>query len=374
MSSTLDEHIEYLTLPGRSDLYRKAIAQVIKSGDVVADLGCGVGVLGLFALEAGAGEVIGIDSSNAIHLAKESMERAGYGDRYRSHADSTYRIEFDERVDAIICDHVGYFGFDYGIIAMLRDAAERLLKPGGTVMPRALDLSVAGVMSDRCRDRVQAWANEDIPEAFRWLDDASRNVRYSFNLEPDDLISPSAPLGRVPLGVEGPELYSFAAEIIVDRDGRFDGVAGWFDAELADDVRMTNSPIDPASITRSQAFLPAREPFEVAAGETVHVTIKFRTDVSLISWTIRPPGGAPVQKMSTWKSKILTPADFATQSNAPLQLSRTGEARAYVLSLVDGTRSAEEILATVMRDRPDLLPSEQTIADFVRAVIGNECQ
>lgn len=374
MSSTLDEHIEYLTLPGRSDLYREAIAQSVTRGDVVADLGCGVGVLGLFALEAGASEVIGIDSSAAIHLARESMERAGYGDRFLSIAESTFRTELDNPVDAIICDHVGYFGIDYGIVAMLRDAAARFLKPGGVIVPRALDLSVAAVSSDQCRDRVQAWVGQDIPAAFHWIDEASRNVRYPSTIEPEDLISPAAPLGHVALGVDGPDLYSFDAELRIDKAGRFDGVAGWFDAALAGDVRMTNSPLDPATITRSQAFLPARKPFDVNAGDTVKVTVKFRADVSLISWNLQPPGGAPVQRMSTWKSKILSPADLAAQSNAPLKLSQMGTARAYILSLVDGSRGVDDILAIALRERPDLLPSEQTIIDFVRAVLGSECE
>ena len=81
MASVLEEHIEYLTLPGRNALYAKAISRIIKPGDVVVDLGCGVGVLGLLCLEAGAARVYGIDHSDAIELARETVAKAGLSDR-----------------------------------------------------------------------------------------------------------------------------------------------------------------------------------------------------------------------------------------------------------------------------------------------------
>jgi protein arginine N-methyltransferase 1 len=180
MSDVLAEHIEYLTLPGRNALYRQAIAATLRPGDRVADLGCGVGVLGLFCLEAGAGKVWGIDSSDAIHVAREAMAKAGLADRYECIAGSTFRTELPEQVDLIICDHVGFFGFDYGIVQLMRDARERFLKPGGAMIPQALDLMVAGVSSEDCLAKANGWARSEVPEQYRWLDRLSRNLRYSY--------------------------------------------------------------------------------------------------------------------------------------------------------------------------------------------------
>ncbi len=42
----------------------------------MADLGCGLGILGLLRLEAGLEKVWGTDSSDAIHLARQIAERA----------------------------------------------------------------------------------------------------------------------------------------------------------------------------------------------------------------------------------------------------------------------------------------------------------
>ena len=54
MSMILDEHRQYLSDETRLGLFRKAIHKVVRPGDVVVDLGCGTGILGMLAWQAGA--------------------------------------------------------------------------------------------------------------------------------------------------------------------------------------------------------------------------------------------------------------------------------------------------------------------------------
>jgi protein arginine N-methyltransferase 1 len=373
MSDVLAEHIEYLTLPGRNALYRQAIAATVSPGDLVADLGCGVGVLGLFCLEAGAEKVWGIDSSDAIHLAREVMDRAGFAERYECIAGSTFRTELPEQVDVIICDHVGFFGFDYGIIQLMRDARQRFLKPGGAMIPQALDLMVAGVSSDDCLAKADGWTRDCVPEQYRWLDRLSRNVRYSYPFAADDLIAAPVALGHVDFASDAPDFFRFDAVLTATRAGRFDGIAGWFDCRLAEGVRMTNNPLAPESIRRSQAFLPAEQSLMVEAGDEIRVAIRFRADDTMISWTIQPPGGTPRQQRSTFNSTVLTPADLVKERGRALTLSPEGKARAFVLAQVDGQRSGEEIAERVLAEWPDMFPGEQAVRDFVTSVLAHHC-
>lgn len=373
VAGAFSEHIQYLTLPGRNALYRQAIESVIRPGDTVADLGCGVGVLGLFCLEAGASHCWGIDSSDAIYLARESMERAGLANRYTSIAESTFRTELPERVDLIICDHVGFMGFDYGIIALMRDARRRFLKPGGKMIPQALELYAAPVMADACRDLAARWGNPLVPPEFRWLEGPNRNNRYSHDFTPEELLGEPAMLGRIDFAEDGPDFFRLGATFRIARAGRFDGFAGWFDCQLAGEVRMTNSPLDPASIRRPQAFFPALESFPVEAGDEVRITLRFRADDTMIAWTIQPPGDAPAHRLSTFNSTVLTPADLVKDPGRPLALNPLGAARAFVLAQVDGERSGEAIIAKVLEERPDLLPTEQAIRDFVKSVLARDC-
>lgn len=373
MSGSILEHQEYSTLPRRNALYARAIAATVQPGDLVADLGCGVGVLGLFCLEAGAEHCWGIDSSAAIDLARESFARAGLADRYTCIGDSTFNVELPQPVDLIVCDHVGYLGFDYGIIAMMRDARQRMLKPGGRMIPEALHLNLAPISSDACLQRASGWSSERVPAAYHWIEGQARNLRYPYNFSPTEMLGAPVTIGTVDLAADEPDFFRFDAVLVANRAGRFDGLAGWFNCHLAGDVWMTNSPLDPGSIHRAQAFLPAAHSFAVAEGDEIAVSLRLRADNDLIAWTITPPGGAKPHKMSTFNARVLGPGDLTQNTAVPLSLTRDGTARAFVLAQVDGKRTSEEIIARVLAERPDLFPTAQACREFAESVLKSNC-
>ena len=125
MSGTLQEHLSYVADSLRNDRFRAAINQIVKPGDHVVDVGCGTGVLGLFCLQAGAAKVDAIDSTIAIEIARETLTRTGLCEQVTLIRRSSYQVELPERADVVICDHVGFFGFDYGLIELLSDALSR---------------------------------------------------------------------------------------------------------------------------------------------------------------------------------------------------------------------------------------------------------
>ncbi len=374
MADTLREHLEYLTLKGRTRLFKQAVSQAISNGDRVADLGCGVGVLGILCLEAGASEVWGIDHSDAIHLARETVQRAGLADRYHCIAEQTFRTELPHKVDALICDHVGFFGFDYGIIELLEDARRRFLKPSGVVIPSAMHLFVAAVSSEKSRTLSGAWLEPEIPEQLHWLDHYQRNTRHAVDFSAPDLMSSPSRLGGIDLKIESPELLSFKATLNIEQDGQFHGLAGWFDCELNKGIRMTNSPIEADSIGRRQAFLPVNSEFPVKARDQVEISLKFRRDGTMMTWVVQPPRGAARQKMSTWNSRVLSPHDLVQSSSEPLALGKLGQARAFIASEIDGSRTAGEIVKRVLREMPDLFPTDRATRDFVLSVLARDCE
>lgn len=365
MSEVLGEHLGYLGLPRRGKLFSSALKKIINDGATVADLGCGVGVLGILALKQGAAHVWGIDSSDAIEIAKETMARAGLSDRYTCLRGSTFDTVLPQPVDVLVCDHVGFFGIDYGIVSLLADARRRLLKPGGQILPRRVRLVVAGVRSAQARGKAEAWKSSEIPEEYHWLSEMGINQKHPVNLTEEEICTRPAVLGEVDFAREDPRFLSFDSSLELIRDDSFDGIAGWFECELAEDVWMTNSPLSAESIGRSQAFFAIGKPFDAAAGETVKVEFQFRFDPLIISWSVQSAQLQSPQRHSIWSSTILTDKDLVTESSAVPSLTPAGQARRSLFGLIDGKLTIDEIEQRFIELHPSLLPTRTRMSEFV---------
>lgn len=375
MGFMLEEHLGYVADAIRLELYKAAITQSVTSGDSVADLGCGSGVLGLLCLQAGADHVYAVDDSAMIDIARESMMRAGQGAHATFIRGKSSQIELPEWVDVVICDHVGYFGFDYGVVEFFEDARKRFLKPGGTLIPSRIRLNVAAVGSQKCSELANGWQADTIPSEFHWLRSYSINAKHAVNLARDDVLGPPAVLGDIDLYADNPEFFSWNAELRIERDAVMHGLAGWFECELAENVWMTNSPLAEKPIQRPQAFLPIGEAVPVKAGDIVKATIMARPTDHLIAWTVEFSTTGQRFAHSTWQGMLFAPEDLIRTNPAHIpQLGRKGRARITVLDYCDGKRTAREIEQAVLRDHPGLFPSSGEIARFVAHVLGRDTE
>lgn len=371
----LDEHLGYLADRVRLEAFKAAIARTLKPGDRVADLGCGTGILGLLCLQAGAARIFAIDSTPMIEVARQTMARAGLANRCTFIHAQSQRATLPEPVDVVICDHVGYFGFDYGIVDTMQDARRRFLAPGGRVIPGRTGLEIAAFEWDAARAKVDRWHAEGVPQEFHWLRHHAANAKHDVRLPRDALLGPPARLGEIDLRADSPEFFRWTAELRVERDGTLHGLAGWFDCELAEDVRMTNSPLADRAIDRSQAFLPIEEAIPVRAGDTIRATVMARPADHLIAWVVELPATGQRFSHSTWPGNPSRPTDLIrARPDHVRRLSRDGRACATVLGYCDGRRTARDIEQAVLRGHPDLFPSQDEAARFVAQVLGRDTE
>ena len=375
MSDVLAEHLVYLSDTTRLAQFKKAITQSVKPGDLVADIGCGFGVLGMWCLRAGAARVWGIDSTGALDIARQSLTRAGLADRFEFIRAQSFHVDLPQQVDVIVCDHTGHFGLDYKIVSTLNDARRRFLKPGGRIIPARLGLYVGAVQSPSGRRAAEAWATPPMPPEYHWLRGHGVNTRHLLDVTPSEFLSEPALLGTVDFAEENSDYFSFKTDLRVTRDGVVDGLAGWHDTELTEGVFMTNSPLAQARMARASAFFPLDQPLAVKAGDRLSAAVMTRPGEALISWTVEAPASGRRQAQSTWKSLILGEAQFArAQSGWKPRLSETGEARKIVLGYCDGARSSHEIEQAVIANHPNLLPTRDAICVFVAQVLASEAR
>ncbi|QQS54714.1 MAG: methyltransferase domain-containing protein [Candidatus Competibacteraceae bacterium] len=371
----LNEHLGYVADRTRLEQFRVAVAQVLEPGDCVADLGCGSGILGLLCLQVGAGRVFGIDSTAMLEVARETFSRAGWAEHTTFIQGHSHRVELPEPVDLVICDHVGYFGFDYGIVHTLQDARRRFLKPGGRLVPARIRLQIGAIESEIARDKAEGWRAEGVPVEFHWLRHHAVNAKQEVALPCEAVLGAPATLGDIDLRVDNPDFFSWTVELRIEHDGMMHGLAGWFECELAEGVWMTNSPLSDRRINRPQVFLPIDEVVSVKAGDWVKARIMARPADNLIAWVVEFPASGQRFSHSTWQGMLLAPEDLmrANPTRVP-QLSREGQARLTVLGYCDGRRTARQIEQAVLRDHPDLFPSSEEISRFVAQVLGRDTE
>lgn len=289
MSDPLDEHYGYLADRVKLGRYQAAVNRLVRPEHVVLDLGCGSGFLGLLALRAGARMVLFVDRDPIIEVARRAITEAGLGDRARFFRESSYELELPYRADVILNDHVGYFGFDYDILKLLADARIRFLQPDGFLVPSRIDLMLAPVESEAGRHFVQRWCDGSIPPEYAWVATPAANARHAVNIGSEDLLARPDALGTLALGTDAADFFRWQAAFECTRAGMLDGLAGWFDCVLHDDIRMTNGPVSTDRLDRPQAFLPLEKPVALRAGQRIEASIMARPNDGLLAWTVDLP-------------------------------------------------------------------------------------
>ena len=92
----------------RTTAFKKAIQESVNNGDIVVDAGSGTGILGLFALDAGAKHVyfIEIDGILAKTLSN-TLSQCNYEEsRYTVLSMDVLEVDLPEKVDVIICEMI----------------------------------------------------------------------------------------------------------------------------------------------------------------------------------------------------------------------------------------------------------------------------
>ena len=156
------------------------------------DLGAGTGIMGLLACEAGAKRVYSIESGGMIEVARSVCHANGFDDRVTFIKGHSLQINLPEKVDVVVADQIGRFGFEAGVLDYFSDARERFLKPAGQTIPRQIELIVAPVECPERWEHVNFWDNSatgfDLSSVRRW----AANTGYPVTYTPENLLSAPA--------------------------------------------------------------------------------------------------------------------------------------------------------------------------------------
>ncbi len=285
-SLLLGEHRGYLADASRLRAFDRAIQHVVSPGDAVLDLGSGTGVLGLLALRAGARHVYAVDGSAMAAVARGVMRDNDAADRVTVVRAHSQTVTLPEAVDVVLADQLGAFGVEAGLCEAFADARRRHLAPDGTLVPGRVDLVLAPVESPERWAEVAFWDDAPLGIDLRSVAPLARNVRYFTTAAPGDLLGGAATVASVDPGHAAALPVTGRVELAIERPGTLHGLAGWFEAELAPGVVLTNSPLAADRIDRSHVFLPIEAPVPVHPGHRVRATMVADPRVDVHRWEV----------------------------------------------------------------------------------------
>jgi protein arginine N-methyltransferase 1 len=318
-------HVGRLNDAVRTSAFDRALREVVRPGDVVADLGAGSGILGLLALRHGARRVYAVERHPVAELARMIARENGLEDRLVVLRGEAAEVRLPERADVVVSETLGNAVFDEGILELLRDARRRHLKPGGRLVPSRIRVLAAPATTPESPG----------PWRYGLRMDALRSLAQHASWSPDKVALRGTPrvLGeavpgrdRLPLEWRGRWRTAGAGGLLV-----------WFDARLSPSVRLSSRRAG----SWKPAFFPARERLRGAFS----ARLRFET-AEETTWQF---DGQAAQN-STLGDVYLAALRSLGEDAVP-RLPAPRARRARVLAGIDGRRTVRE-LARSLRGTP----------------------
>lgn len=154
-------HEEMLQDSVRTLAYRNAIIQnkAFFKDKIVLDVGCGTGILSMFAARYGAKHVIGVDMSSIIEKARELVEINGFSNKITLLRGKLEDVELPyPKVDIIISEWMGYFLLYESMMDTVLYARDHFLKEGGLILPDKCSIHIAGIEDSQYKqEKVNFW-------------------------------------------------------------------------------------------------------------------------------------------------------------------------------------------------------------------------
>jgi protein arginine N-methyltransferase 1 len=261
----------------RTGTYQKAILNNPEAfkDKIVLDIGCGTGILSIFAAKAGAKHVYGIEFADIADYANEIIKKNNLSDKITVIKSKVEDVKLPvEKVDIIISEWMGYFLLYESMLDTVLFARDKWLQKDGYMLPDHATITLAGIEdADYKNSKINFW--EDVYGV-----DMScfKNAVIG---EPLVEVCPSKLINTSSCRILDIDLYTVKKEDLdfsshyeltftTDND-RFSGLVAWFDTgftKLKNTYNLTTSPYQ-KSTHWSQTIFYTKKDLKVNKGDKV---------------------------------------------------------------------------------------------------------
>ncbi|XP_017036810.1 protein arginine N-methyltransferase 1 [Drosophila kikkawai] len=158
----LETHMSLLQDSVRTQAFRNAILRNRQhfQGKIVLDVGCGTGILSLFAAEAGARRVIGVEYTDMAEVAREIVRDNEKADVVTVVQGLVEQVELPDgiqQVDVIVSEWMGHGLYMEAMLNSVLYARDKWLCRGGLILPSVGTLWLVGAHDSHRKANLNFW-------------------------------------------------------------------------------------------------------------------------------------------------------------------------------------------------------------------------
>lgn len=280
----VENHLNMLKDYVRLAAYRRAIEHVVNAETIAMDLGAGTGILSFFAAQAGAKLVYAIEKQpHIVALAQELAAENGF-DQHIDFIEGLSNLVPADRLQpkptVLIAEIIGDGILEENILEYTLDARDRLLAPGGTLIPYQLDIYVFPFQSDVRESRLpEVHELKDLYGVDFSLMASVLSNKASLKLEHytpmlNKTMGEAVLATTLDLRTLTSSMFHETFEVPIAQNGEVTGFCGYFKVHLDESTTLTNSPWAPKTHWRNLVYtLPAAR--SVTAGESLNLELRY---------------------------------------------------------------------------------------------------
>lgn len=275
-------HFPMLADAARNQAYETAIAKAAQDAALTLDIGTGSGLLSLFAARSGKGRVVACEAHPMIaEAAQDIVARNTLADRIQVIAKRSTELDAEKdlggRADLVVSEVLDAGLLGEGVLATLRDALQRLAKPGAKVIPGFADVHVQALSLPQQRqvNPLKTIAGFDLSPFDRFRNRAGHSTLRLEHVAHQALSAPTT-LQRVDF--RNPPDWSTPLQqrvtLPIIADGNVQAFALWFTLWLDEQTAVSTGPASlshglPCMDHWGQAILWQAEDRAVRAGDSL---------------------------------------------------------------------------------------------------------